>query len=365
MTEDTRKNWIDAAKGYGMILVILGHISEYSPIGMIIYSFHMPLFFFLSGYLFSTRRPFGEFARNKIRRLIIPYFAYAIPLILWDAFILNGGGYWQYAPVFDGAKLLSMDSYGGTFNWDSMPTQDVIQVVLRDILGLIIQKRMWTRWYLACLILLCFLSYFLVKYIKQEWIRLSFVMVLTAGGFLFYLAGGKAWIWNADVCFIAISFFYSGYLSRKYHTIRKILNIMNPMYMFIASIVLNLVFCGLNIKVSGCGLDMYDCDYGVIPFMYLAAFFGIASVILLGYLFGIKYIRWVGRHSMIFFIFHQVVCIPLFEGLLSKLEILQEEGAVTESLHSLVILVLSCAFLSGAAYLLEMSLAKIKIVCLT
>ncbi len=365
MIEGTRKNWIDAAKGYGMILVILGHITEYSPVGMIIYSFHMPLFFFLSGYLFSTKRSFGDFACNKTRRLIIPYFAYAVPLILWDAFALKGKSYWQYAPVFDGVKLLSIDSYGGTYDWESMPTQGALSVILRDVLGIIIQKRMWTHWYLACLILLCFLSYFLFKYIKQEWIRLSVIMILTAGGFLFYFAGGKAWIWNADVCSIAISFFYAGYLSRKYHVIERLLDITNPIYILIASIILNLAFCGLNIMVSGYGLDMYDCDYGMIPFMYIAAFSGTAAVILSGYLFSISYIRWVGRHSMVFFIFHQVVCIPLFEGMLSKLGILQEEGIVTESLHSLIILAFTCATLSGIVYLLETLLVRIKIVRLT
>ena len=365
VAENTRKNWIDAAKGYGMILVILGHITEYSPVGMIIYSFHMPLFFFLSGYLFSVKRSFGEFAHNKTRRLIVPYFIYAIPLILWDVFAVKGRSYWQYAPVFEGTKLLSLDSYGGTYDWSAVESQGTISVFLRDILGMVIQKRMWTHWYLACLILLCFLSYILIKYIKQEWLRLSVVMALTAGGFLFYIVGGKAWVWNADVCFIALSFFYAGYLSRKYRVIEKTINITNPIYILIAAISLNLLFCGLNIKITGYGLDMYDCDYGVIPIMYLAAFSGTAAVVMIGYLYGTRYIRWVGRHSMVFFIFHQVVCIPMFEGLLSKLGILQNEGVVTESVHSLIILVLTCAALSGVVCLLEMVMAQIKIACLT
>lgn len=49
---------IDAIKGYGMLLVIAGHMN-YAIIGntffSLLYSFHMPLFFFLSGYLFKTK----------------------------------------------------------------------------------------------------------------------------------------------------------------------------------------------------------------------------------------------------------------------------------------------------------------------
>ena len=45
-----RVEWIDAAKGIGIILVVLGHIWLIGPGQKIINSFHMPLFFFLSGY---------------------------------------------------------------------------------------------------------------------------------------------------------------------------------------------------------------------------------------------------------------------------------------------------------------------------
>ena len=46
----------DIMKGLGIICMILGHI----PIGgitqQVIYSFHMPMFFFISGYFFSRKK---------------------------------------------------------------------------------------------------------------------------------------------------------------------------------------------------------------------------------------------------------------------------------------------------------------------
>ena len=52
MEEESRIRWLDAARGYGILLVIFAHV-DYSFLRGIIYTFHMPLFFFLSGYVFE------------------------------------------------------------------------------------------------------------------------------------------------------------------------------------------------------------------------------------------------------------------------------------------------------------------------
>lgn len=41
--------WVDIAKGIGIILVFLGHFNIPDTLRAEIYTFHMPLFFFLSG----------------------------------------------------------------------------------------------------------------------------------------------------------------------------------------------------------------------------------------------------------------------------------------------------------------------------
>ena len=46
-----RLNYLDYAKGIGILLVVLGHIYNNS-VKLWIYSFHMPLFFIISGYLY-------------------------------------------------------------------------------------------------------------------------------------------------------------------------------------------------------------------------------------------------------------------------------------------------------------------------
>lgn len=47
---------IDAMKGIGIILVVVGHMVWPFPINKLIYSFHMPLFVCLSGIVFNAEK---------------------------------------------------------------------------------------------------------------------------------------------------------------------------------------------------------------------------------------------------------------------------------------------------------------------
>ena len=72
-----RAAWVDRAKGYGIILVVIGHVSSVDRLVLDILIFHMPLFFFLSGLTF---KPFEgrERALDKARSMLLPYLAFAL-----------------------------------------------------------------------------------------------------------------------------------------------------------------------------------------------------------------------------------------------------------------------------------------------
>ena len=79
-----RLEYIDIAKGIGIILVVIGHcISGQSIPGMYISAFHMPLFFIISGMCFNdTRYPqFLPFFKKRAKTLFMP-------LIYFTAIIL-------------------------------------------------------------------------------------------------------------------------------------------------------------------------------------------------------------------------------------------------------------------------------------
>lgn len=72
-----RIEYIDIARGIGILLVVMGHndFGYISPFGYkVIYSFHMPLFFFLSGYFLNTTLGFWSFFKKRFNSIMKPYF---------------------------------------------------------------------------------------------------------------------------------------------------------------------------------------------------------------------------------------------------------------------------------------------------
>ncbi len=78
--EHQREIGIDVLKGLGIIFVMLGHIvgtNYYGDIYTYIYSFHMPLFFFVSGYLkykHTAHRSVLQNIKNSAKHILLPYF---------------------------------------------------------------------------------------------------------------------------------------------------------------------------------------------------------------------------------------------------------------------------------------------------
>jgi len=70
--------WVDIAKGIGIILVVFGHMIDlHSFPGMYIWSFHMPLFFFLSG-MFMQDTLSLYLIQRRARQLLLPCIVFAI-----------------------------------------------------------------------------------------------------------------------------------------------------------------------------------------------------------------------------------------------------------------------------------------------
>ncbi|MBU3004341.1 acyltransferase family protein [Paraglaciecola arctica] len=100
-----RVDWIDYAKGIGIILVVYGHVARglYSAglglptniqklIDSIVYSFHMPLFFFLSGLFFYDsllKRGSRNLVFNKIDTIIYPYLIWSLLQGVTEVFLSN------------------------------------------------------------------------------------------------------------------------------------------------------------------------------------------------------------------------------------------------------------------------------------
>lgn len=277
-----RIEWLDMAKGYGMIFVILGHLN----LGVFeswIFTFHMPLFFFLSGYVFSEKENFKIFIKSKCKSIVLPYIFLGIPALL-----------------FDGTLNYIQGEYNINDCWN-------------NVVKFIIQRRMWTFWFLACLFFLNIFFYIAKKILKTNPQMGIFAIFTVCLGLIYYKVGGVALPWNIDVCLMAYPFYLVGYLYKnnkecvdKYLDDRK-----TSVCLFMILLLINIICGYFAYKISGSMLDMWASSYSFAPLTFISAFAGIACVIIVSKRDTIKLIQYIGQNSLLYLAWHQVIMTPL------------------------------------------------------
>jgi len=183
--------WVQSLKAFAIILVVLGHINN--PMNGIIYSFHMPLFFFVSGFFLNPENRIVDFIKKNFYRLMIPYFSFGIIGIMME--LLKN----ILANKFFPTILLINQKVN---LWD-------------HLLGLIyfmdyehLRHYGFVLWFLPALFISKSISFFLIKYVRNKYIIFSllcsFILLFTYSKLLLPFALDKA--------FVASIFVYSGYL---------------------------------------------------------------------------------------------------------------------------------------------------------
>lgn len=76
-----RLDYMDVVKGFTILLVILGHSSIPDLLHRFIFSFHMPIFFLISGYFFNVK-PLYELISRRGKQLLRPYVLTCLAIIL-------------------------------------------------------------------------------------------------------------------------------------------------------------------------------------------------------------------------------------------------------------------------------------------
>jgi fucose 4-O-acetylase-like acetyltransferase len=94
----TRRIDIDLVKGFVIVLVVFGHLVArgdpsgvywYEPLRLAVYTFHMPVFLYLSGLvavysgmLFAPRAAWRGIIVSRVRRLLVPFFALGVLIVI-------------------------------------------------------------------------------------------------------------------------------------------------------------------------------------------------------------------------------------------------------------------------------------------
>lgn len=72
-----RISWIDCWKGIATVLIVFGHVLDFN-ITKYVFWFHMPLFLFISGYMYKEEHNYLSFFKKNFLRLIVPYISFLI-----------------------------------------------------------------------------------------------------------------------------------------------------------------------------------------------------------------------------------------------------------------------------------------------
>lgn len=72
MKNTQRKEYLDLLRGIAMISIVLGHLAVRS-INRVVFTYHLPVFFLITGYFTREGQPLPSLIRKRARTLLVPY----------------------------------------------------------------------------------------------------------------------------------------------------------------------------------------------------------------------------------------------------------------------------------------------------
>lgn len=274
MQNISRIEWIDVAKGYGIIGVIIGHIAT-PYITVWIYTFHIPLFFFLSGYLFHPKCGFAEFCKRKIKTLLVPYLCLSIPVVLNE--------YWFY--------------YGSNGDWNSF---------LTEVCKALVQERYTPLWFISSLFLANIIFYWICEAIKTQRMRLLCSIMFMMLSYAYWKVGGSPLPWNLDITLFVMPFMV---LANYIHHANKVKDSVNrKLRLFLYTFLMGSIVIGWeNYHITGKKVDLFYESIDILILTLVAALCGIFFIIMLSRRKTIGILNYLGRNSLLIFAWHLIV----------------------------------------------------------
>lgn len=235
---NSRKYWLDYAKVIGIFLMIYGHGDLCGDLYNYVYSFHMPMFFFISGILYKPL-PLCDTIKRNWRGLLIPYFLLNLLCYLPQLLALIWHGTLTIDMVFYswGAVLLGLGYNSKGFIPISTPCWFIYALFIAKVLmAMFMQKKNKRRFFLIGISLLVT--------IVLQYVGIDLLIPL-------------------DSVFLAIPFICIGYLFKE-----KILVLVQRKDLLMDFITLIFGFLWLILVPLNGRVDMNTCNVGTSLFLF-------------------------------------------------------------------------------------------------
>ena len=234
--------WIDYAKAIGITLVILAHTQITPFITDWISVFRMPLFFFLSGFLFSfEKNPNAKkFVYKRFRQLVIPYICFNLLTFIFWWFIGRNYGAVDHTTLWYEPLLAALFCIGPN--------------MIHNI----------PLWFLLCLFLLEVIYYFLFRPLAPLQ-RLLLIILFGTVGFLNAHFNPHILPFSLGTMLIGFIFYGIGSEQKQLFISDKLIALLAFGIVTVAALINDRVY-------------LYRNQYGNIMFFLLAAISGIYMI---------------------------------------------------------------------------------------
>ncbi len=285
MGQTKRLPYLDIVKGLGIILVVLGHIEYISePLRTWISSFHMPVFFIVSGLLIRIKHeedlPMKSILHKKARGILIPYFWFSLLYFVIDIFNVSFGK----ISTFDFYKnqIASLTFYGSSVLW-------FLPALFLACTGFLFLHKKFPKYVSIPLIILLaavsiLLEYFCLKPLYEANAQSLPVTSLIDLARVF-LRGA------IDMSFVCFAYHACPLLTKGDRF--SPLQLLTGIVFFVMNLVLS--------QVNGC-VDTHFLKFNNVPLFYLCAILGSVSLILICKNLSPKYLgalMFFGKNSLI------------------------------------------------------------------
>ncbi|MFH1564792.1 MAG: acyltransferase family protein [bacterium] len=285
MEKNNRLNWLDSLKGIGIFFILLGH----TPVTFrgYIFTFHIPLFFFASGYLFDSKKyaKFKDFLKRKFKTLIIPYI---------------------YFSAISVAIYVFYARFGATK--EAVNFKDIFfQFIIAKRNSISYNKALW---FLPVLFTISVIYFLLKKYIKDNLALISITIILSAMGYIYFKTLVKPKLfWTFDASIYYLVFYAFGNLVKEIKDKNKFFN-----YKTVSVILFLTIIVIINTSVIWNKELTEQIKFYFNSLLY--AFSGIITFTILSKYFleklgGADVFRYLGKNSLLIFSLHLALCWPI------------------------------------------------------
>jgi len=288
-----RLTHVDTMKAIGMVLVVVGHSPGLEPfIKHVIYSFHMPLFFFISGLLLTEAKlalPYSAYFSVLWKGLVLPYlFFFVVSYLYW-------------LPTHDMAE--SAVKFVG-MSWQ----EPLMGVLVGNGDALFVNVVLW--------FFTCLFTTSLIFFVARKYFSAAFLLVALNGlGFVFALLYDQSWPrlpWGLDNAVVAIAFYSAGHFFRGYQKATSA-RVSRTGARILAFLMLAVVAFVANLNGS---VDLNTLHFGNYRSLYfIGAYLGIFALFYFSIgLPATRVFRWLSQNTIIIFPIH-LLMFSVFTGI--------------------------------------------------